>query len=125
MPHKRRTIRPPSNSYSIDATANIRPRFIDGWPTKAACHGRWDEFDGVRKETRAVCWNECTVRKECLASSLAFEKEMESRPQGADHEFGSGTGRRYWRHGTRGGYKPGERARIAAELARGADMTAY
>jgi hypothetical protein len=124
-PRLRHTIRPINNAYSIEGQFDVRPSFLEDWSKMAACIGRWELFDGVRKEARNICWNECQVRKQCLASALTFEKEMEEREHLHDNEFASGTGRRYWRYGTRGGYKPSERSEIADELAMGANMDVY
>lgn len=112
----------PLPTYSTGSRPNLRPQFLKDWSKHAACIGRWELFDGVTLKAKAICTNECSVRKECLKDSLAFEKEMEDRERGADGEFAGGTGRRYWRHGTRGGYKPTEREAIALALAGGASI---
>jgi hypothetical protein len=123
-PRMRHTIRPINNAYSMEGNFDIRPKFLEDWSKRASCVGKWELFDGVRAEARNVCWTECAVRTECLRSALAFEKEMEER-EGNSSEYGSGTGRRYWRYGTRGGYRPNERKRIADEIGGGMTVDNY
>ena len=47
---------------------------VPEWSEKAACIGRWKEFDKDDNDMAAiVCWNECPVRKECLIYTLRME----------------------------------------------------
>ncbi len=108
--------------YEIDYTVSLRPDFLRDWSKRAACHGKWELMDSVRREAARVCMG-CPVRMECLADAMEFEDG-----NGYTADIHNDLDRFYAtndlreRTGTRGGYKPSERQYISFAIELGASV---
>lgn len=73
-------------------------QLVPEWTERAACIGRWKEFDDDYNVNAAFdCWSSCSVRRECLVDAMRRERA-------ADRVEGS-----VLATGVRGGYTAPER----------------